>query len=63
MRDAKKWVTVHVCLTSAVGHHPNAGDILRQGAAPLLYNFVEDRATKKNFAGGPQCYCAPSGGS
>src|SRR5437764_12277445 len=38
-------------LTAAFGDHPNAGDI--RGGKGLLaaVEFVEDRATKKNFAG------------
>ena len=42
---------LHAGLTSAFGDHPNAGDI--RGGKGLLaaVEFVEDRATKKNFAG------------
>ena len=42
---------LHAGLTSAFGNHPNAGDI--RGGKGLLaaVEFVEDRATKKNFAG------------
>src|SRR5205823_6742231 len=42
---------LHAGLTAAFGDHPNAGDI--RGGKGLLaaVEFVEDRATKKNFAG------------
>ena len=42
---------LHAALISAFGDHPNAGDI--RGGKGLLaaVEFVEDRATKKNFAG------------
>jgi adenosylmethionine-8-amino-7-oxononanoate aminotransferase len=42
---------LHANLKTAFGDHPNAGDI--RGGKGLLaaVEFVEDRATKKNFAG------------
>src|SRR5207249_8814184 len=42
---------LHAGLTAAFGDHQNAGDI--RGGKGLLaaVEFVEDRATKKNFAG------------
>lgn len=42
---------LHAGLVSALGDHPNVGDI--RGGKGLLagVEFVEDRATKKNFAG------------
>src|SRR5271155_530176 len=42
---------LHAGLVAAFGGHPNAGDI--RGGKGLLaaVEFVEDRATKKNFAG------------
>jgi L-2,4-diaminobutyrate transaminase len=43
---------LHANLIAAFGGHPNAGDI--RGGKGLLaaVEFVEDRATKKNFDGG-----------
>jgi len=42
---------LHARLKEALGDHPNAGDI--RGGKGLLaaVEFVEDRATKKNFSG------------
>src|SRR5271155_3569357 len=42
---------LHAGLVAAFGGHPNAGDI--RGGKGLLaaVEFVEDRASKKNFAG------------
>ena len=42
---------LHAALVSALGDHPNAGDI--RGGKGLLaaVEFVEDRPSKKNFAG------------
>src|SRR6201999_1671330 len=42
---------LHAGLIAAFGDHPNAGDI--RGGKGLLaaVEFVEDRVTKKNFAG------------
>jgi adenosylmethionine-8-amino-7-oxononanoate aminotransferase len=42
---------LHAGLIAAFGNHPNAGDV--RGGKGLLaaVEFVEDRATKKNFAG------------
>jgi putrescine aminotransferase len=48
---AKMGERLQTCLVSAFGDHPNAGDI--RGGKGLLaaVEFVEDRATKKNFPG------------
>ena len=48
---AKMGTRLHVGLQQAFGDHPNAGDI--RGGKGLLaaVELVEDRATKKNFAG------------
>jgi len=45
-----RWVTGSCRLTAAFGDHPNSGDI--RGGRGLLaaVEFVEDRATKQNFA-------------
>jgi L-2,4-diaminobutyrate transaminase len=42
---------LHAALTAAFSDHPNVGDI--RGGKGLLaaVEFVEDRSTKKNFAG------------
>jgi putrescine aminotransferase len=47
----KMGARLHANLLAAFGDHPNAGDI--RGGKGLLaaVEFVEDRATKKNFAG------------
>jgi putrescine---pyruvate transaminase len=47
----KMGARLHANLIAAFGDHPNAGDI--RGGKGLLaaVEFVEDRATKKNFAG------------
>lgn len=48
---AKMGQRLHAALLAAFGDHPNAGDI--RGGKGLLaaVEFVEDRTTKKNFAG------------